>query len=312
MSLIDEDDEDLVLLKQNRPIVPNVILDPEYFESTGHLDEYEEQLSEEFVEDNDVELTELSQEQLDNDLSEMLEREITEYLENESRIRQEHLNISVVRKGNSIIVTSALDRLTQDDITYLLTKEEKDKLAEENMALIGHMASKYLIPDGPYEYDDLFGVAQIGFTKALNNYDYTSSVPFHNYACFTMENVLRTYVDVEKRQSKLGIVTSIDSDYHMTPGSTLQDVLIDPTQESVEDIVSSNLVKDIVCELCDVMPKILEPKEEFMIKSYYGLDDVTKMTKGELANFFNESTRQINNVLDRAYKKLRLYIQKGL
>ena len=67
-----------------------------------------------------------------------------------------------------------------------LTEEEKNQLAEENMRLVHYVANKFR--NTKLMYDDLYGAALLGFTKALNAYDSERGAKFSTFAVNCMKN----------------------------------------------------------------------------------------------------------------------------
>lgn len=80
-----------------------------------------------------------------------------------------------------------------------LTNEEKEIIAEENIKLIHYVANSFR--NTKIFYDDLYGAAQLGFTKALNSYDSERGAKFSTFAVSCMRNEIRFFLRKERKQS---------------------------------------------------------------------------------------------------------------
>ena len=80
-----------------------------------------------------------------------------------------------------------------------LTNEEKEIMAEENTKLIHYVANNFR--NTKIFYDDLYGAAQLGFTKALNSYNPDRGAKFSTFAVTCMMNEVKFFLRKERKQS---------------------------------------------------------------------------------------------------------------
>ena len=108
-----------------------------------------------------------------------------------------------------------------------MTIEERNKLVEENLGLVGHICRKvYPSCVGP-NFDDFFQIGCLGLVEAADNYDPSTENQFSTYAYkFIAGRVSRAMKHDYMRHND---VVSIDS---IIPGSeelTISDVVPDPS-----------------------------------------------------------------------------------
>ena len=63
-----------------------------------------------------------------------------------------------------------------------LTKEQRDKLIEENINLVKFVIKKKFLNECHFEYSDLYGYGVIGLVKAGNSYDPNFGIQFSTFA----------------------------------------------------------------------------------------------------------------------------------
>lgn len=251
----------------------------------------------------------LSVEDLGVDDDEILEAEAKKAMEDEYDERIKHIAIQINSDGS--IVYQSGTRKKEIDIEHFLTKEEKDEYAAKNMNLIHRMAHKYHDNHSSLEeYDEFFGEATLGFTKALNTYDIASKVPFANYACFCMDNVLRTYCMKFKKVTNPDIIASLDETIaggktQSDGDRTLGDIFVDSTQASVEEQVEEKMTEENLQDVFSRIDKLLNPLQRFCVSTYYGINDCEQMNKAQMSKMLNMPVAKINEALKQASDLLR-------
>jgi len=235
---------------------------------------------------------------------ELLEQEALQAIEQEFNERSKHIAYSVQKDGSLVYQSGSRKDI---EVERFLTKEEKDEYTRQHMNLIHHMARKYYDNHSLLEeYDEFYGEASFGFTKALNTYDIASTIPFANYACFCMENVLRTYCERFKRASLIPISVSLDEQIAGDAESkSIGEMYIDPNQVSVHEEVEAKITKEDILEEVSQMDKLLSPVQLFIISTYYGINECEKMTKAQISRTLQMPMNRINVELNAALDKMR-------
>ncbi len=89
------------------------------------------------------------------------------------------------------------------------TPRQKDGFVRENERLIHSVVHKYA--SMPYEYQDLYQMACVGLTKALNSYDDTRKTKITTYAVTCMEKEILYLTRKDKAKCRSGsVVVSYD------------------------------------------------------------------------------------------------------
>lgn len=254
--------------------------------------------TEELPEDIDVE--DLG---MDDDVL-LLEQEAKRALERDFEERSKHF-ASMVQKDGAIVYQSGSRK--DIDIERFLTKEEKDEYTQKNLNLVHHMAHKYYSNHSLLdEYEEFYGEALLGFTKALNTYDLGNTVPFSNYACFCMDNALRTYCGRLSKMSQPDIAMSFDDPVTVGPSAdVVGDLYVDSEQESVHDIVVNKMDEEDLLEELSQIDKLLTPTQMFIVSTFYGINGCSKMNKTQISKTLHLPMSKLNQELKDAMERMR-------
>lgn len=115
-----------------------------------------------------------------------------------------------------------------------MTSQERDKLARDNMGLVGEIAKKYLSTNTHLEYDDVFQMGCIGLTRSLNSFNPSKGIKFTTYAYRSISNDIR--VGLRTNYGKPTNHQSMDMD--ATEGSCfLKNILADKS-------IDNNIIED--------------------------------------------------------------------
>lgn len=183
-----------------------------------------------------------------------------------------------------------------------LAEEEKEVIAEENMSLVHYVANKFR--NTKLNYDDLYGAALLGFTKALNSYDTERGAKFSTYAVNCMKNEIRFFLRKERRQSEhtvsYNLVLSTDKNGN---DFELYDILSDQTDESLD--IQEQLVleenRDSTLKAISQLSEI----EQFIINHRYGLNGCDFMTQKEIAEKIDMSQANVSKIQKNCMKKIK-------
>jgi len=191
-----------------------------------------------------------------------------------------------------------------------LTPEEKEIMAEENKSLIHYVANKFR--NTKLSYDDLYGAALLGFTKALNSYDSDRGAKFSTYAVNCMKNEIRFFLRKERRQSdhtvSYNIILSVDKNGN---DFELYDILSDPNPENT-DIQEMMVLEENRNDVLQAIEQLSEI-EQYIINHRYGLNGCEFRTQKEIAQAVNMSQANVSKIQKNCMKKIRkiLYEEYG-
>jgi len=187
----------------------------------------------------------------------------------------------------------------------LLTEEEKNRMAEENLQLVHFVANKFR--NTRIDYDDLYGAAMFGFTKALNSFDKDRGTKFSTYAVNCMKNEVRFFLRKERRQSdhniSYNLVLSTDKNGN---DFELYNILADNSDGAKE--VSDLLVRKENHEMILRAVSQLSELEQYIINHRYGLKGCEFKTQKEIAAEINMSQANVSKIQKNCMKKIKKFL----
>lgn len=186
-----------------------------------------------------------------------------------------------------------------------LTQEEKDLMAEENMSLVHYVANKFR--NTRLAYDDLYGAALLGFTKALNSYDTDRGAKFSTYSVNCMKNEIRFFLRKERRQSEhtvsYNMVLSTDKNGN---DFELYDILTDQSDE-IPDAEEMLILEENRNATIDAVNRLTE-LEQYIINHRYGLNGCDFKTQKEIAQEVEMSQANVSKIQKNCIRKIKKYL----
>lgn len=183
-----------------------------------------------------------------------------------------------------------------------LTAEEKNIIAEENMNLVHFVANGFR--NTKLLYDDLYGAALLGFTKALNAYDSDRGTKFSTYAVNCMQNEIRFFLRKERRQSdntvSYNFVLSVDKNGN---DFELYDILQDKTDDT-PDIEETMILAENESAVLKAISRLSE-LEQFIINHRYGLNGFEFKTQKTIALEVGMSQANVSKIQKNCIKKIK-------
>lgn len=182
----------------------------------------------------------------------------------------------------------------------LLTESEKNYYAENNMKLahyVAHMFSNY-----PIEHDELFSIALVGLTNALNTYLVGSAAKFSTYALTCMKNEILYALRKETKHinntiSDETVIYSDSSGNDFKLSDTISENMAD--ESSVEDNLLMSEDYDFIRASLDTLSDF----EKEVITRRYGIDRDPE-TQARIAATFSMSQANISKIEQSILKKL--------
>ena len=240
-------------------------------------------------------------------------------------VSEEDAPVLVVNKADEKIpfLDAVSNSVTDDIINSLVpvyfTEEQKNIVAQENIHLATHMAGRY----SNYkrmEFEDLEGLAMLGFTKALNSYDLrlAKQIKFSTFCCTCIENIIRTEMEKTNRcvdtSSESCIFLDATFEKEENPSDKLFSEIFscdnvisqDYSIKSVEKTISN----DYKIKSLNKCIESLSLNEQYFICSAYGCFYYEKKKQTELARELGLTQCSVSKRLDSIKKKLKEKLMK--
>ena len=202
------------------------------------------------------------------------------------------------------------DSLSNKDKTSdkYLTASEKEDLYLNNQGLIGFTLNKISIIDG-IELEELRDVCNLGFAKALSNFNKNEGIKFSTYCVRCMLNELYYYL--RKEQKKIYSNISFDKELKNEKDGTSIKIgdLIDSKINGYKSIEETTLNSELRNVLLDCI-RYLEEDEQYLIIYRYGLNDDIVLTQTKIAEHLNMSQANISKLEKTCLKKLRILMKR--
>lgn len=184
------------------------------------------------------------------------------------------------------------DRLREND------KDAKDKLILHNMRLVAHVVKKYAAPDEDSE--ELISIGTIGLIKAVSTYDSRLGSRFATYAIRCIENEILMYFRSKKKaRADVSLYEPIGTDKEGN-----QIMLVDILDNNQADVEQSIENKHLYIKLLNIMEKVLNERELFIIKNRYGIRN-RELTQRQIAAILGISRSYVSRIEKRALGKLQ-------
>jgi RNA polymerase sporulation-specific sigma factor len=188
----------------------------------------------------------------------------------------------------------------------LLTKEEAQKILEENMGIVHSLANKFAYNRN--DADEITSVAYMGYIKAINGYDPNKltkdgkPIKFVTFAfrCITNEILFYIRNEHKERDNIIPMNTMISVDKN---GNELQleDIISDEDQDIEGDCVN----KDTVELVMQIVNQYLTPEERFIILSRFGIK-CAQLTQSQIADQIDMSQANISKKEKSILQKIKV------
>ena len=273
------------------------------------LDNYEDN-NEDLINIEDDELNEDDLDFLDDDnlFNDMNDNDGTEDI-SDRKVILDRKEESTIKKEDNFINERPLQNSKKEG-KLLLTEREREVIAEENQALIKHTTKIYYDKFGhsfKLTFDDIFGVATFGFTKALLTYDKNNVAKFSTYAVTCMRNEILLTIRKEKnRLSDISIDFVLSNDKN---GNQLTlEQIIDDVGCDVESLILGQEQNNKVLE---AIQQSLTKKEQIIALLRFGIGcnehtqkqvaDVVKMSQANISKTERTIKNKIKDYLEQNY-----------
>ena len=186
-----------------------------------------------------------------------------------------------------------LSRLKEGD------REAKQVLIERNMRLVAHVTKKY--QNSGEDMEDLISIGTIGLIKAVSTFQDNHGSKLATYAARCIENELLMYFRAKKKSSReVSLYEPIGTDKE---GNQIQ--LMDIVEAEEKDVVEQLELKQKIVRLYELIPNVLDEREQEILKQRYGLRDQKPVTQREIAKKMQISRSYVSRIEKKALEKLK-------
>lgn len=186
-----------------------------------------------------------------------------------------------------------LEKMKEGDL------EAKHTLIERNLRLVAHISKKY--QNGEEDMEDLISIGTIGLIKAISTFNYERGNRLATYAARCIDNELLMYFRGKKKTSReVSLYEPIGTDKEGNQIS-LMDV-VESTDRDVFEIIE---LKGNSRKVYEMIPKVLNQREQEIIEWRYGLYNQKPVTQREIADKLGISRSYVSRIEKRALEKLK-------
>lgn len=177
--------------------------------------------------------------------------------------------------------------------------EAKKELILRNMRLVAHVAKKY--QNSGEDMEDLISIGTIGLIKAISTYKEHFGNRLATYAARCIDNELLMHFRAKKKTSReVSLYEPVGTDKE---GNQIN--LLDIVESDEPDIVERIETDRRTALMLELVPKVLEEREYYIIEKRYGLYGNKPMTQREIASALAISRSYVSRIEKRALEKLR-------
>ena len=183
--------------------------------------------------------------------------------------------------------------------------EARHILIERNLRLVAHVIKKYQHLEDDTE--DLLSIGTIGLIKAVSTFNPDKKARLATYACRCIENELLMYLRSKRKIAReVSLYEPIGTDKE---GNQIH--LLDIVEHNEPDVVEQMEYDRNVKTLYEILPQVLNRREQIIINLRYGLKTDCPVTQKEIAKNLNISRSYVSRIEKRALEKLKAYFEKG-
>lgn len=192
-----------------------------------------------------------------------------------------------------------LEKMKEGDL------EARYVLIERNLRLVAHVCKKY--QNGEEDMEDMISIGTIGLIKAISTFDYEKGNRLATYAARCIDNELLMYFRSKKKTSReISLYEPIGTDKE---GNQIH--LLDVVESEERDVVETIELSGNMKKLYQLIPRILNKREQEIIMLRYGLYNRKPVTQREIANKIGISRSYVSRIEKKALLKLRERFEQG-
>lgn len=211
------------------------------------------------------------------------------------------------------------ERLTKpgsDEFISGMTREEMDAYYRKNERMLHSLLSKYAMPHGEADRDDMLQLAALGFFKGMATFDSSLGVKMSTYCYQCAENEVKQYFRRISAKARKGTTLSLEMETGSAgdwdgneDGRRLIDILdvpeggINPQPQSPEDMAEYNLLVDAIREYSRTL--LTDTERKILMRAVYG------QTQVEIADELGVSQANVCKHVNMAKSKLIAALVSG-
>ena len=172
-------------------------------------------------------------------------------------------------------------------------------MIERNLRLVAHIARKY---QGTQEdMEDLISIGTVGLIKAVSTYNLEKGSRLGTYSARCIENELLMYFRSKKKTARdVSLYEPIGTDKE---GNQIK--LLDIVESGEPELWERVVEKKNILRLYELVSKVLDERENWIIRRRYGLYNTKPATQREIANSLGISRSYVSRIEKKALEKLR-------
>ena len=179
------------------------------------------------------------------------------------------------------------------------SEQAKSVLIERNLRLVAHIARKY--QGAQEDMEDLISIGTIGLIKAVSTYNLEKGSRLGTYDARCIENELLMYFRSKKKTARdVSLYEPIGTDKE---GNQIK--LLDIVESGEPELWERVVEKKNILRLYELLPKVLDERESWIIRRRYGLYNTKPATQREIAKGLGISRSYVSRIEKKALEKLR-------
>jgi len=217
----------------------------------------------------------------------------------------------ITRNQMKYIVSSTEDavisceKIEKKEVQHF-TKEEKEIVAAENIALIHFVLKSIHTQNIPYE--ELVDAGMMGYAKALESFDKGRNVKFSTYAINCIRNEIFFFLRKEQKHlaNTISMNTILSTDNNGNTLELIDTIDAEDEEKSLEHVIENSENRRILLDALEY----LKPEEQYILIYRFGLDKGIIKTQKEIAETINMSQANVSKIQKNCLHKLRLILRK--
>ena len=179
------------------------------------------------------------------------------------------------------------------------SQEAKHTLIERNMRLVAHVAKKY--QNVEEDMEDMISIGTIGLIKAISTFDETRGSRLATYAARCIDNEMLMYLRSKRKSAReVSLYEPIGTDKE---GNQIN--LFDIVENDEPDVIEQMEYGKNVRKLYEMIPKVLNKREQEILMKRYGLCNTAAVTQREIARQLHISRSYVSRIEKKAIGKLQ-------
>ncbi len=186
------------------------------------------------------------------------------------------------------------------------SQEAKHTLIERNMRLVAHVAKKY--QNVEEDMEDMISIGTIGLIKAISTFDDTRGSRLATYAARCIDNEMLMYLRSKRKSAReVSLYEPIGTDKE---GNQIN--LFDIVENDEPDVIEQMEYGKNVKKLYEMIPKVLNEREQEILMKRYGLCGTMPVTQREIARQLQISRSYVSRIEKKAIGKLQKSFEENL